>query len=190
MNELQAIRRAYEEPVEVALATLIPPIRVYTDNRFYDADDANSEFCLCRLSFGLMTENTIGLCGDIEFIRGALVVEVFTPKGAGPGRAQSAAQAIWTNLMPLNRVLSKGEGVLARIGEIRGPSFTPLQGRPHFMTSISAPIRARWYGPGPLPPGVVRGVVTDENLEVIKDPVAAARAARAGEPAEWVTTST
>jgi hypothetical protein len=176
MNELQAIRRAYEEPVEVALASLIPSIPVYTDNRFYDADDAKSEFCLCRLSFGLMTENTIGLCGDIEFIRGSLVVEVFTPKGAGPGRAQNAAQAVWTSLMPLNRVLSKGEGVLARIGQIRGPSFTPLQGRPHFMTSLNAPIHARWYGPGPLPPGVLLGIVTEENLAVISTTPGAARA--------------
>jgi hypothetical protein len=185
MNELQSIRRAYEEPVEVALASLIPSIPVHTDNRFYDADDAKSEFCLCRLSFGLMTENTIGLCGDIEFIRGSLVVEVFTPKGAGPGRAQSAGQAVWTSLMPLNRVLSKGEGVLARIGQIRGPSFKPLQGRPHFMTSLSAPIHARWYGPGPLPPGVLLGIVTEENLAVISTTPGAARAARAGGDA-WV----
>ena len=40
MNDLQAIRRAIEEPVEAALAALTPPIPVFTDNRLYDEDDA------------------------------------------------------------------------------------------------------------------------------------------------------
>ena len=168
MNDLQTIRRAYEAPVETALAALVPPIPVYTDNRFYDADDAKSEFCLCRLSFGLMTENTIGVCGDTEFIRGSLVIEVFTPKGAGPGRGQEAAQALWQALMPLNRAIGGTVGVVARTGPLQGPAFTPLQGRPHFMTRLSAPIRARWMG-GPPPPPTLYGLVTDEGFGIITD---------------------
>lgn len=180
MNELQAIRRAYEAPVEAAMAALIPAIPVYTDNRFYDANDANAEFCLCRVSFGLMTENAIGVCGDIEFIRGALVMEVFTPKGAGPGRGQEAAQALWAALMPLNRAMGSTDGLVARIGPLRGPSFTPLSGRPHMMTSLSAPIRARWAGGSSLfpeePPNV--GLITDQQQRLVVVPGVAKRRKR------------
>jgi hypothetical protein len=168
MNDLQIIRRAYEAPVETALTALVPPIPVYTDNRFYDADDAKSEFCLCRVSFGLMTENTIGVCGDIEFIRGSMVIEVFTPKGAGPGRGQEIAQALWQALMPLNTVMGGTVGVIARTGPFQGPAFTPLQGRPHFMTRLSVPIRPIWLG-GPPPPPTLFRLVTDEGFGIITD---------------------
>lgn len=143
MNDLQSIRRAIEAPVEAALAALTPPIPVFTDNRLYDEDDATSEFCLVRLSFGLMSDPTIGVCGHVEHIRGSVVVEVLTPKGNGPGRGQQAAEAIWQALEPLNRALPEATDLVVRLGSISGPSFTPLQGRPHFFTRLSAPVQAR-----------------------------------------------
>ena len=143
MNELQAIRRAIEEPVEAALAALTPPIPVFTDNRLYDEDDATSEFCLVRMSFGRMSEPTIGVCGHLEHIRASVVVEVFTPKGNGPGRGQQAAQRIWNALMPLDQILPAAGDLVVRVGSITGPSFTPLQGRPHLFTRLSLPVYAR-----------------------------------------------
>jgi hypothetical protein len=115
-----------------------------------------------------MTENTIGVCGDTEFIRGSLVIEVFTPKGAGPGRGQEAAQALWQALMPLNRAIGATTGVIARTGPVRGAAFTPLQGRPHFMTRLDMPIRARWMGGPPLPPTLF-GLVTDLGDAIVTD---------------------
>jgi hypothetical protein len=143
MNDLQAIRRAIEAPVELALAALTPAIPVFTDNRFYDEDDATSEFCLVRVSFGLMSDPTIGICGDVEHIRASVVVEVFTPKGNGPGRGQQAATVIWQELAKLNRVMALPGVTFVRLGSISGPSFTPLQGRPHFFTRLSAPVHAQ-----------------------------------------------
>lgn len=143
MNELQTIRRAIEEPVETALAALTPPIPVFTDNRLYDEDDATSEFCLVRISFGLMSDTTIGFCGDVEQIRASAVIEVFTPKGNGPGRGQKAAEAIWRALVPLNRKLPAAGDLVVHTGPLSGPSFAPLQGRPHFFTRLSAPVYAR-----------------------------------------------
>lgn len=143
MNDLQAIRRAIEAPVETALAALTPPIPVFTDNRLYDENDARSEFCLVRVSFGLMSDPTIGICGDVEFIRGSAVIEVYTPKGNGAGRGQKAAEAIWQALMPLNRKLPAAGDLVVRTGSFSGPSFTPLQGRPHFFTRLSVPVRAQ-----------------------------------------------
>jgi len=174
MNDLQAIRRAIEEPVELALAALIPPIPVFTDNRLYDENDATSEFCLVRVSFGLMTDTTIGICGDVEFIRGSAVIEVYTPKGNGPGRGQQAAEAIWRALMPLNRALPAAGDLVVRTGSFSGPSFTPLQGRPHFFTRLSMPVRARVPGDGdqislyPAPP--TPRIITGEQLYVAADP--------------------
>lgn len=143
MNDLQAIRRAIEAPVETALAALTPPIPVFTDNRLYDENEAASEFCLVRMSFGRMSEPTIGTCGHVEQIRASVVVEVFTPKGEGPGRGQQAAQRIWNALMPLDQILPAAGDLVVRVGSISGPSFTPLQGRPHFFTRMSLPVYAR-----------------------------------------------
>lgn len=152
MNDLQSIRRVVEAPIEQALSTMLPPIPVFTDNRLYDEDDATSEFCLVRLSFGLMSDPTIGICGDVEHIRASLVVEVFTPKGNGPGRGQDAATAIWQELAKLNRFMAQPGTAFVRLGPISGPSFTPLQGRPHYFTRLSAPVHAQVLSPAPPPP--------------------------------------
>jgi hypothetical protein len=175
MNDLQAIRRAIEEPVETALAALIPPIPVFTDNRFYDENDATSEFCLVRVSFGLMSDPTIGVCGDIEFIRGSAVIEVYTPKGNGPGRGQQAAEVIWRTLMPLNRALPAAGDLVVRTGSFSGPTFTPLQGRPHFFTRLSVPIRAKVAADNSslFPEPFAYGIVTDQEKRLVVVPAAA-----------------
>jgi hypothetical protein len=143
MNDLQAIRRAIEAPVEAALSALTPPIPVFTDNRLYDENDATSEFCLVRVNFGLMSDPTIGICGDVEFIRASAVIEVFTPKGNGPGRIQRATTAVWQALAAINKQMGEPGRLVVHLGGISGPSLRRLSGRPHFMASLSAPVRAR-----------------------------------------------
>lgn len=165
MNELQSIRRVVEMPVETALASMLPPIPVFTDNRLYDEDDAASEFCLVRLSFGLMTAQTIGTCGDLEQIRASLVVELYTPKGNGPGRGQDAATAVWQELAKLNRFMAQPGTTFVRLGPISGPSFTPLQGRPHYFTRLSAPVHAQLLSPAP--PASLIGAVTVAGTTVV-----------------------
>lgn len=147
MNELQSIRRLVEAPVESALAALTPPIPCFTDNRFYDEDDATSEFCLMRVSFGLMNEPAIGPCGNGELIRASAVIEIFTMKGNGPGRGQNAATAVWKAAEALNRGLPRADVPAIRIGAVNGPDLTPLSGRPHFMTRLSFPLKARYDVP-------------------------------------------
>jgi hypothetical protein len=147
MNELQAIRRLVEAPVEVALAALTPKIPCFTDNRLYDEDDATSEFCLMRVSFGLMDEPALGPCGNGELIRASTVIEIFTMKGNGPGRGQNAATAVWRAVEAINRGLPRADVPVIRIGAVSGPGFMPLEGRPHFMTRLSFPLKARYDVP-------------------------------------------
>lgn len=142
-HPLQAIRRAYEGPIEEALAALTPSIPCFTANELYDENDVLSEFCLMRLSFGLMNLLDIGC--QTEFIRGSAVIEVYTAKGTGPGRGQDAAVAILQALAPLRGAFPPVTvpGVTARIGVVQGPTFTPLSRRPHLATVISFPFNAR-----------------------------------------------
>jgi hypothetical protein len=142
---LQAIRAVIEQPIIAAFAALTPPIPVYVDNQRYTDDDADSEFALLRLQWGLMNEPSIG-CGPGELLRGSLVVELFVPKGAGPGRAQAAITPVLQALAGLSGSLQPGPAV-AQVGRINGPTFTPLDGRPHLMARVTAPVRGRYDGP-------------------------------------------
>ena len=136
---LQAIRAFIDQPIVAAFAALVPPIPVFVENQRYSDDDTESEFALVRLQWGLMNEPSIG-CGPGELMRGSLVVELFTPKGAGPGRAQEAITPVLAALAALSSIQSGPVRVQA--GRINGPAFTPLDGRPHLMTRLSAPIKA------------------------------------------------
>ena len=137
---LQAIRTMVEQPIIAALA----PIPVYVENQLYVDNQSTTEFALVRLQWGLMNESSIG-CGPGELLRGVVIVELFTAKGVGPGRAQEAITPV---LMALARMSGLQSGVAqVSVGQITGPSFTPLDERPHLMTSLSAPLRARYDVP-------------------------------------------
>jgi hypothetical protein len=138
---LQAVRTAIETPVIAALGAFSPAIPTLVENQFYQDNDALSEFGLVRVQFGLMSEDT--LCEPMERVRGVVVVEVFTAKGEGPGRAQEVAAAVLAALADVNLPPATSGSIRVRIGQLDGPSFTPLDGRPHLATRISAPLRAR-----------------------------------------------
>lgn len=135
---LQRIRRAYESLIEAALA-----MPVFSDNSYYAEKKAFDEFALVRLSFGEMHQLSVG--GMDEDIRGSLIVEVFTPKGKGPGRAQDAGEAVLIALAGLNtRMADPFDDVVTRTGPINGPRLTPLQSAPHFQARLSCSFRARY----------------------------------------------
>ena len=64
----QAIRKFFEMPIKVGVATIDPTIKVLTDNEFYTDDDADTDFVLVRLNFGATQEPTF--CGLVERLRG------------------------------------------------------------------------------------------------------------------------
>ena len=141
---LQAIRRFFEQPVEASITTYDATIPVFTDNQTYVDNDAESEFVLMRVNFGPTTEQTF--CGPVERIRGSLVVEIYTPKGRGPGRGQILATAIMHSLnnLPRSLNLTGGGTVSGRVLELNGPTFTPLDGRPHLLTRLSGGFQAAY----------------------------------------------
>ena len=138
---LQAIRSAIEQPVITAFA----PVPTFVENQQYTDNDARSEFALVRLQWGLMNELSIG-CRPGELIRGVLVVELFTAKGEGPGRAQDVILPVMQALCGFNG-MQTGADPRITLGQLNGPSFTALDGRPHLMTRLSCPVRARYDGP-------------------------------------------
>lgn len=144
---LQKIRRYYESVVEDALAVFSgDPIPVYTDNAYYADKKGEKEFALVRLSFGDMHELTIG--GMMERLMGTLIVEIFVPKGKGPGRAQNLGEAVLVALARINAGLYPADAeVIARTGPINGPRLTPLQSAPHFQARLACSIRASYRAP-------------------------------------------
>jgi hypothetical protein len=134
---LQTIRAAIEQPV----ITAFDAVPVFVENQQYTDNDVLSEFALVRLQWGLMNEPSIG-CLPGELIRGVLVVELFTAKGEGPGRAQEVITPVLEVLSGFGRPTNTPTRIT--LGQLSGPSFTPLDGRPHLMTRVSAPVRARY----------------------------------------------
>jgi hypothetical protein len=143
MSTLQQVRTAYEVPIKAALSALQPPIPVYIDNQLYDDNDATTEFAILEIGFGDMTALNLQPCGDSEWIRGFLVLNIYVPKGTGPGRAQEASQVVWGALELFNKGFSQSTGVTARITQLSGPNFYALPNRPLFAARISTGIRAR-----------------------------------------------
>lgn len=138
---LQIVRAAIEKPIIDALAALTPSVPVYIENQFYEEKEAEGEFALVSLQWGLTSEPSIG-CAAGELLRGVLVVELFTPKGKGPGRGQVLAAAVLDALGELGGI--PASATFVSLGSISGPSFTPLELQPHLMTRLSVPVRARY----------------------------------------------
>lgn len=140
----QAIRKFFELPIKVGVATVDPAIPVYTDNQLYTDDDAETEFVLVRLNFGATRESTF--CGPVERLRGSLVIEIFTKKGTGPGRGQRIAAEVMKELNSLPRHLNRTVAgtTTGAVNTITGPSFAALDGRPHYFTRLSCSIQAAY----------------------------------------------
>ena len=139
MTTLQEVRGIYERVVIDAAA----PVAVYVDNQLATELAEDSEYVLVRVNYGMMQELNIG-CEASEFIRGSLTCEIYTPKGAGPGRGLEIAQPIIQALCTLNAPTTQsGQLIIARVGAIVGPRQSSPQGIPSHFTGFSCPIYAR-----------------------------------------------
>ena len=78
----QAVRAVFEEPVISALAGLAVPVPCFVDNQAFTVPDAGEEYATINLQFGQTTSKV--LTGNLEQLRGSLVVSVTPPKTQAP----------------------------------------------------------------------------------------------------------
>jgi hypothetical protein len=139
MTTLQQIRGIYERIV----IDMAGDVDVFVENQSVGELDALFEYCIVRVSFGLMQELNVG-CEATEHVRGSLVCEIYTQKGRGPGRGLEIAQPIIQALSALNApIAAPAAAIVARVGAIVGPSQASPTDRPHHFTRFSCPIYAR-----------------------------------------------
>ena len=122
---LQDIRKYYEYPV-IDCCTL-QRVEFRAENTLEPGGDAIHKFCLARLQFGDMAEQTVGAdCGPLSNKRAVFIVEYHGPKGIGPADAQDFMECVICKFHDLKGVVN-----------IIGPNFTSLDDRPYFFASVS-----------------------------------------------------
>lgn len=137
----QAVRAVFEEPVIAALDDFGVPC--YVDNQAFTTPDAGQEYATINLQFGDTTSRALG--GNLEHLRGSLVVECFTAKNIGPGRAQSLITSVMQVLNSLNSCTGYPEaGAVGWVGDLVGPAFFALDDQPFYMVRVSAEVSARY----------------------------------------------
>jgi len=135
----QAVRALFEVPVIDALANLTTPVTCYVDNQEFVTPDASQEYATINLQFGATTSRV--LRGNLEDLRGSLVVECFTQKDRGPARAQEMITAVMVALNGINNCCgSPATGAVAFVGDITGPSFAALDEMPFYMARVSVAV--------------------------------------------------
>jgi hypothetical protein len=140
----QGIRAAYEAPIATACAALSPAVPVFFDNLSKSSLLSTSEYVLVNITFGLTTE--IALKADFDYVRGAIVCRIHTPKGKGSTRNQTIIEAITGAFQTLNATpRAAGAGVYARVGQITGPTFDSPADFPHYIGRISCGFIATVY---------------------------------------------
>lgn len=148
----QSIRAAIEAPLIATYNALTPAVPVYFDNVFNFDSDAVDEFVDVNIQFGLTTEQT--LTTSHNYVRGIVVVRVYTAKGKGASRNQTLADRAFTVFETVNSTAKPSTGIHLRLGAIDGPAFSPdfggqvpdQQSRrafiPFFVSRIEAPFQA------------------------------------------------
>lgn len=145
----QSIRAKIESPILTAFNNLTPAVPVYFDNVINTTSDSNDEFIEVNIQFGLVTEPT--LTTSTEYIRGIVVVRVYSPKGKGPARNQTLINTAYTTLQTLNDTAKTDSGIYIRLGSIDGPNFgtgsTDQESRiaftPYFISRIETDFTAQ-----------------------------------------------
>ena len=156
----QAVRAVFEEPVIAALT-----IPCFVDNQAFTVPDAGQEYATINLQFGQTTLNTLG--GNMERLRGSLIVECFTSKNKGPGRAQTLITEVMKALNDLNSCTGYPRyGAVGWVGDMTGPAFFALDEAPFYMARLSVAVTAR-YEEEPLPEGGEGGLkITTKNVKL------------------------
>ena len=137
----QAIRAAVENPLLTAFGALVPAVPVYFDNITAVPPNTTTEYIRVNITFGLTTENS--LTTNLDNVRGAIVVRVFTEKGRGPARNQTLLNTAITALNTVNDTAKTTTGVYFRIGNINGPTFSSTEVEPHFVGRIDTGFQAQ-----------------------------------------------
>ena len=119
----QEIRKYYEYPV-IDCCNL-QGVEFRAENTLEPGGDAIHKFCLARLQFGEMAEQTL-YCGLLSNKRAVFVVEYYGPKGIGPADAQEFMECVICKFHELKGVVS-----------VNGPDFTALDNRPYFFARAS-----------------------------------------------------
>ena len=142
----QAVRAVFEEPVIDALAALSTPVPCYVDNQAFTVPDAGQEYATINLQFGQTTSKV--LTGNLERLRGSLVVECYTSKNTGPARAQEMITPVMKALNDLNSCSGyKATGAVGWVGDMTGPAFFALDDAPFYMVRVSVAVAAKYEEP-------------------------------------------
>ena len=139
----QAVRAVFEEPVISALADLSTPVQCFVDNQAFTVPDAGQEYATVNFQFGATTAKT--LSGNLERLRGSLVVECYTSKNTGPARAQEMITPVMQALNDLNSCKGyEPTGAVDWVGDMTGPQFFALDDAPFYMVRLSVAVSARY----------------------------------------------
>ena len=139
----QNVRAVFEAPVIAALAALDTPVPCYVDNQSFTVPDAGQEYATINLQFGQTTSKV--LTGNLERLRGSLVIECFTSKNTGPARAQEMITPVMIALNNLNSCIGyPATGAVGRVGDITGPAFFALDDAPFYMVRLSVAVTAQY----------------------------------------------
>ena len=139
----QAVRAVFEAPVIDALAALDTPVPCYVDNQAFTVPDAGQEYATVNLQFGATTTRV--LSGNLENLRGSLVVECYTAKNTGPARSQEMITSVMQALNALNSCNGyEATGAVGWVGDMTGPAFFALADAPFYMVRLSVAVSARY----------------------------------------------
>ena len=99
---------------------------------------------MVNITFGLTTE--VALKADFDYVRGAIICRIHTPKGKGSVRNQTIVAAITGAFQTLNATpRAAGAGVYARVNQIDGPTFDAPVDLPHYIGRFSCGFIASVY---------------------------------------------
>jgi hypothetical protein len=130
----QAIRAAIESPLQTAFGALSPAVPVFFDGITATPANATTEYVRVNVTFGLTTEVT--LTSSLDFVRGSVVIRVYSEKGKGPARNQTLLNTAVTTLTSLPASTRDSSGIYCRPGAINGPTFSTTEASPHLVGRI------------------------------------------------------
>lgn len=140
----QAIRAAVENPLLTAFNSLSPAVPVFFDNITAVPANTTTEYVRVNVTFGLTTEVT--LTSNLDFVRGSVVIRVYSEKGKGPARNQTLLDTAVTTLLALSASTRAATGIYFRPGVVNGPTFSTTEQSPHMMGRIDTGFTAEDNG--------------------------------------------
>jgi hypothetical protein len=140
----QEVRAAVEAPIQTAFGALSPAVPVFFDNITAAPANTTTEYVKVSIEFGLTTEQTLE--GNLDRIRGSIVIRVYTEKGKGPARNQTLINEAVTTLLSLSASTRAATGIYLRPGAINGPTLSTTEDAPHLVGRIDTGFIAEDHG--------------------------------------------